>query len=158
MEFITIQNVARTDRADPLLLLGWNSPKYVHTTGILPPTLQFWIKIVQEISLDWPNTTQKTEYEKKIEVLAETWYYACSSIDDPVEGNWWKLFMLKPALTHIAFIRTTLRPILLSANDPHMYPPEITKIKRTSIDPIQFTTYHHSDKQNRRQPSFSGRR
>ena len=45
IEFITIQNVARTERADPLLLLGWNSPKYVHTTGILPPTLRFLIKI-----------------------------------------------------------------------------------------------------------------
>ena len=44
IEFITIQKVARTERADPLLLLGWNSPKYVHTTGILPPTLQFCIK------------------------------------------------------------------------------------------------------------------
>ena len=36
---LTIQNVARTERAEPLLSLGWNSPKYVQTTGILPPTL-----------------------------------------------------------------------------------------------------------------------
>ena len=70
----------------------------------------------------------------------------------------WKLFILWPALTHIALIRTTLRPMLLSANDPHMYPPEFTKIKRIYSDPNQSTTYHHSDKQNRRQPSFSGRR
>ena len=40
---LTIQNVARTERAAPLLSLGWNSPKYVQTTGILPPTLKFFL-------------------------------------------------------------------------------------------------------------------
>ena len=36
----TIQKVAKRLNIIPLLLGGWNSPKYVQTTGILPPTLQ----------------------------------------------------------------------------------------------------------------------
>ena len=38
--FPTIQKVAKRLNIIPLLLGGWNSPKYVQTTGILPPTLQ----------------------------------------------------------------------------------------------------------------------
>ena len=37
----TIQKVANTLSAPPRLLLGWNSAKYVHTSGMLPPTLKW---------------------------------------------------------------------------------------------------------------------
>ena len=37
--FPIIQKEANTLSAPPLLLLGWNSAKYVQTRGILPPTL-----------------------------------------------------------------------------------------------------------------------
>ena len=37
----TIQKVANTLSAPPRLRLGWNSAKYVHTSGMLPPTLKW---------------------------------------------------------------------------------------------------------------------
>ena len=37
--FPIIQKEANTLRAPPLLVLGWNSAKYVQTRGMLPPTL-----------------------------------------------------------------------------------------------------------------------
>ena len=85
--FPTIQKVAKRLNIIPLLLGGWNSPKYVQTTGILPPTLQK------------PRLSRLLHFlrNERLSKLGENCAQVNSSIITRqwiLNTNWWKLVML----------------------------------------------------------------